>query len=160
MWLETGMVYSLKGLENNFIGDIAGYKEMNIVELSYLDIPIAGKIRHKVGGIPISLSAGLLVSMGLTGTSRWEIFSNSPYGRKKFITEEDVQWGEKFDYKIFDFGSIFGIEFEFNSIILGVTYCYGFENIVYPNEYTSVYKHRITQITIGYKWSNLRKKNL
>lgn len=154
--IETGMVYSLKGLENNFIENIEGYHEINIIELSYLDIPIAGKMRHKVGGFSIAVSAGVFLSMGLSGTSRMEVFTDSPFGKIKHITENDVKWGDdKFDYKIFDFGSIFGIEFEFHSIILGVAYCYGLENIVYPNKYTSTYKHRVTQITLGYKWSNL-----
>ena len=83
-----------------------------------------------------------------------EEYQEFPYGEMTKTTKVDVKWGDKeFEYQRLDYGPVFGIELEFHSVVLSGAYYHGLQEVVNLNYYNGVYKHRVFQVTLGYKIS-------
>jgi hypothetical protein len=122
---ETGLLYAQKGFRYIEKDDYGSFDEK--LNIAYLDIPLAFKMRFEAGRGYLYFLAGPYASIALKAKAKLEI--KSEYFNEK--SEEDIAIGYKANDEIrtFDFGLMAGTGYEWNRYQIGLTYQRGMANI-------------------------------
>lgn len=146
---EPGILLSTKGLkfEPEEMGGTVIAKEI----LYYLDIPLTLKASHNLSdNLKIFAAAGPYVGIGLSG--KYTMTTEAEGNVEK--EEIDVIWGsdpETDHFKRLDTGLTFSGGVEIRSILLGVSYDLGLNNIE-SNQETQLAKNRVLRFSVGYRF--------
>ena len=146
---ETGLMLNTKGfkIDETILGETVEAKAKT--NIFYLDIPLTAKIGFDVGGTKIYALVGPYVGFGLSGKVKGE---GTILGITVNTTEE-VKFGSKNDeIKRLDYGLLFGAGVEFGHITLGASYGLGLANISNYSDNGHKENHRVTSISVGYKF--------
>lgn len=149
---EPGLLFTTKGMK--YEDDFMGVDVTAKANLYYLDIPLALKASHDLGGgLRMFGTFGPYIGIGLSG----KIKATAEYQGQKETEEVDVEWGndENEDYlKRLDMGLTFGGGVEINSLMIGISYDLGLLNIsAYQDEGTTS-KNRVLKFSVGYRFGN------
>lgn len=145
--LETGIFYTTKGMNTEF-EDLA-ISLISKTKLSYLEVPVSLRAALEIGTDSYLYgSVGPYFGIGLNG----KVESTFSYQGETETMEEEVIWGNEddSDLKRFDMGLTFGAGFQFNSVLLGLSYDLGLSNILAYQEDGSGLKNRVFKISVGY----------
>ncbi len=128
---QPGLLYSSKGYKIDRTDDIAGtsQKYQGKTTASYLEVPLNFVARFDVGSANrVALFAGPYIGFGLNGKLDLE---KDFGGQTTTPLDRPIKFGsgDGDDFKSIDFGLDFGIGFEINSILIGVSYDLGLTDI-------------------------------
>jgi hypothetical protein len=116
-FFQPGLIFSQKGMKMSLSS--YGVSGSATLTLNYLDVTLNLLYKIKTGDIKILLSAGPLISFGLSGKGS----ANGEDSDIKFGSANDD------DFKAMDFGLGIGGGIEFDQFQLGVNYTFGLSNI-------------------------------
>lgn len=145
--VEAGAILNTKGFklseEMTFLGVTSKVKATQ--NLFYVDIPVTAKASFELGDNKLFAFAGPYVGVGLFGKTKSEVTLNNNTTKDS----EDVEFGDKGDYKRLDYGVLAGAGIELNSLTLGLSYGLGLANVLPGNSIEG--KHQVLSISVGYK---------
>jgi len=146
--VETGLLLATKGFKFSEKSTDYEYKETQ--SFLYVDIPVTAKASFDVGKNKIYGALGPYFGIGISGKARYEETS----GGSTDTNTEVVNWGsgEDDDLKRMDFGLAFGAGYELGSIQFALFYNLGLANIIPNPENGMRVKHRVTGISLGYRF--------
>ncbi len=134
--LEPGIMFATKGF--NF-GSVDGYRKLN-----YIDVPVNLKYKIGIGNFSVWISGGLYAGVGINGKAQ----VTSGTGAKM---ESDIKFGKNNDYKMLDYGYIFGGGVGYHRIILGFYYSAGLANISNIKLANHTTTNKVFTLSLGYR---------
>lgn len=145
---EPGLVFTTKGMK--YEDEVMELDILAKANLYYLDIPLAVKASHDLGGgIRMYGAVGPYVGLGLSG----KVKATVEYQGEEETDEEDIEWGsdeDEDDLKRLDMGLTFGAGVEINSVLIGISYDLGLSNISAYQDYGTTSKNRVLKFSVGY----------
>lgn len=147
---EPGMIITTKGMK--YEDKIMGVDISAKANLYYLDIPLALKASHDLGGgLKMFGAVGPYVGFGISGN----VEAMAEYMGEEETEETDIKWGnDEYDdhFKRLDMGLTFGGGVEINAVLLGISYDLGLANISSYQDDGTTSKNRVLKFSIGYKF--------
>jgi len=170
--LETGILFTTKGYKYDRVFPAPSGSDELIIDggpegaeqeteakirtnLSYIDIPLAGKVMYDLNGVKIYGLLGPYLGYGISGQQSGEEIVNGVTINEVTL---EVSWGEAVGFKRFDYGLYMGAGVEINKFQIGINYSLGLANIhVNPeNDINPVQRNRVLGlISIGYRIADL-----
>lgn len=147
---EPGLLLTTKGMK--YEDDILGINVKAKVNLYYLDIPLALKASHDIGGnAKIFGAVGPYVGIGLSG----KVKATAEFMGEEETEVEDIEWGsdeDEDDLRRLDYGLTFGAGVEVNPVLFGISYDLGLANISSYQDFGTSTKNRVLKFSVGYKF--------
>jgi hypothetical protein len=145
---ETGALLSNKGINAEF--SILGTDFSILMDPYYIDIPILIKRYINVGAGKLFVTLGPTTSIGVAGNV---VASVTAEGQ----TESDkmpIEWGSSStdNLRRYAYSAQAGLGFQMRGIEVGASYQYGFTNSLPLSDDDSSLKHRVIQVSVGYRF--------
>jgi len=130
--LETGILYSLKGVRDKSENGFEGTYYLEKLNLSYLEMPVKIKIKILERNTSFYCFAG-----GYGGYALWGNIYKKPDISKDEVFRTKVTWekGSEFPMKRLDYGANMGLEVKSNKSSIGINFLLGLSKITYYKSY-------------------------
>lgn len=170
--IETGILFTTKGYRQNLEFPTPSDSDQLIIDdefqestittefkirmnLSYIDLPLAGKMVYDLKDVKIYGLVGPYLGYGVSGQLSGEEIENG-----EIVNEEtqDIEWGTSNGFKRFDYGLYMGAGIEINNFQIGINYSWGLANINNGPDNSSNQVHRnraLGLVSIGYRIGEL-----
>lgn len=150
LWIEPGLLFSVKGMRTVWEGD--DWKETEKANVFYLDIPVNVLAGYDFGSVKVYGILGPYVGIGLAGKYKWE----EEWDGETDSGSEDIEWGsdsDEDDLRRPDAGLTFGVGAQFKGLEFSMTRAMGLANISSYQDGGFRIKNRVTGISIAYKFN-------
>jgi hypothetical protein len=146
--LDAGILASTKGAIIQQ-GDISGNVKFSF-NMLYVDVPIALKAHFPINSTAKAyIAAGPYVGVGLIGKTKLTVTVLD----ESEETTDDITWGNnEEETNRLDYGASLGAGVELGSVLIGVSYNLGLDNIANTNE--ASIKHRVIGVSLGYRFGS------
>ncbi|MEN8116054.1 MAG: porin family protein [Bacteroidota bacterium] len=149
--VEPGLLFDMKGVDQDAIENESDFTQINKFNLYYLDIPILVKYQHRFRNLnKLYFGVGPYIGAGLLGKKEYTYAIINGENQTKFV---DVKWGfdsKEDDMKRFDYGVSAKVGFLFDGgLNCSVSYDYGIPNVAAAS-HIKTYKHRLIRLSAGY----------
>jgi len=149
--LETGLIYQERGFITELSYEELGapYSEETKAHIIYLDVPFTLKANFDLGNFEAYAFGGGYLGIGLGGQGE----STSVFGGVTETLSGDVEFGEDGHFNRLDYGALFGVGLEFNSVFIEASYGLGLSNIIVDPFGDETVKNRLISVSAGYQFN-------
>ncbi len=135
IYFEPGVMFATRGYKIDLAE--ASYN------LNYINVPLNLKYKLGIGEFSVFGSAGAYLGVGLNGKAKATILGKE--------SEVDIEFGDKKDLKMLDYGLALGAGIEYHNVIVGVYYDLGLANLSNIDFANHKENNTALNITLGYR---------